>query len=245
MASVELSRAEPRRFARELFDGLAARYDWMAEVLSFGQNRRWRTRMVTQAVAADPATVLDVASGTAGVALALAARSRARITALDLTEQMIRLGRRRVHRAGMADRVDVLIGDGATLPFPDASFDAVTFTYLLRYVADPAATVRELARVLRPGGTLASLEFAVPSHPLWRLAWRGYTRAILPAAGLLLGGREWAAVGRFLGPSIEAHYRQYPVSSTVQAWEAAGIADVAAHPMSLGGGIIMWGRKND
>ena len=236
----------PNRFARDLFAPLPARYDRLAEILSFGQNGQWRSAMVGRVLPAS-GVILDVASGTAGVALQLAARSGAdsgvRIVGVDLTEEMLRLGRRRVAAAGMADRVGLVAGRAEKLPFPDAYFDALTFTYLLRYVQDPQATLGELARVLKPGGTMASLEFCVPAGPVWGPAWWAYTRLLLPAGGLLLGGREWYRVGRFLGPNISAHYRRYPVSWTVQAWQKAGFTDVSARVMSLGGGLVMWGTR--
>lgn len=237
--AVERSRREPNVFARELFDGLPQRYDVLEELLSFGQNHRWRTAMVDAVAAGRPAHVLDVATGTAGVARMLTERTGARVTGVDLTEQMLRRGRDRV--AGRP--VSLVAGRAEQLPFPDAAFDALTFTYLLRYVADPAATVAELARVVRPGGVVASLEFAVPPAPVWLAAWRLYTRIVLPAAGLLAGGREWAHVGRFLGPSIERHYRGYPVDDHIAMWQSAGIGDVHVRPMSLGGGLVMWGRR--
>jgi demethylmenaquinone methyltransferase / 2-methoxy-6-polyprenyl-1,4-benzoquinol methylase len=231
--------------AQDLFSGLPQRYDLLAEILSFGQNRRWRHAMVDAAVrtAPDAAKVLDVATGTAGVALHWTDRARVQVTGVDLTEQMLRRGRQNVARRGRADRISLLLGRAEQLPFPDASFDAVTFTYLLRYVDDPAATLRELARVVKPGGALASLEFAVPDNPGWHAAWVGYTRGVLPVAGMLTGGREWARVGNFLGPSISGHYRAHPVDSIVGYWRDAGIEDVQTKPMSLGGGLVMWGRK--
>jgi demethylmenaquinone methyltransferase/2-methoxy-6-polyprenyl-1,4-benzoquinol methylase len=240
--AVRRSRQEPNAFARDLFDGLPRRYDALEELLSFGQNRRWRTAMVDAVVRARPGRVLDVATGTAGVALMLASRTGAEITGIDLTEQMLRRGRDRVAAAD-EDRVRLLVGRAEQLPFADASFDALTFTYLLRYVADPSATLRELARVVRPGGVVASLEFAVPPPPVWLPAWRLYTRVGLPTAGLVTGGREWARVGRFLGPSIEDHYRRYPVAAHVSMWQEAGLEDVRTRSMSLGGGLVMSGRR--
>ncbi len=247
MRAVELSRSEPNTFARQLFDGLPRRYDLLEDVLSFGQNRRWRTAMV-DAVAAmqpPPRRVLDVATGTAGVAMGLVERTGAEVVGLDLTEQMLRVGRERVARHDGRDRIRLLCGRAEQLPFPDGAFDALTFTYLLRYVADPAATLRELARVVRPGGVVSSLEFHVPPPPVWLPAWRLYTRVGLPLAGLVAGGTEWARVGQFLGPSIEAHYRRYPVAAHVRLWHGAGLEDVHSRPMSLGGGLVMWGRKRD
>ena len=143
----------------------------------------------------------------------------------------------------MGDRVRLIAGRGEQLPFPDATFDALTFTYLLRYVDDPEATLRELARVVKPGGVVANLEFLLPQSRFWRLWWWGYTRLILPVGGLVTGGREWFTVGRFLGPNISAHYRRYPLDWTVEAWARAGLVDVGVRRMSLGGGLVMWGRR--
>ncbi len=236
--------APPRhpRFAQELFTGLPARYDLLAEVLSFGQNGRWRRAMVDRVISAAPSLVLDVATGTAGVALQLARRSPGQVVGLDLTEAMLRRGQENVGRAGAGDRIHLVAGSADQLPFPDEAFDALTFTYLLRYVADPAATLSELARVVKPGGPVASLEFHVPPNRFWRSSWWLYTRTVLPAAGRL-GGRPWFEVGRFLGPNISEHYRRYPRSWTVDAWRAAGFVDVGSRVMSLGGGLVMWGRK--
>jgi demethylmenaquinone methyltransferase / 2-methoxy-6-polyprenyl-1,4-benzoquinol methylase len=240
--------AERNRFAQQLFAPLPVRYDRLAEVLSFGQNGRWRRAMVGRIVPAagqagpDP-VVLDVASGTAGVALQIAERTPARVVGVDLTEQMLRQGQHSVAGAGRSDRIKLVAGRAEQLPFPDASFDALTFTYLLRYVLDPQATLGELARVVKPGGRAASLEFLVPPSRFWRAWWWLYTRLVLPAGGFLTGGREWFTVGRFLGPSISGHYRRYPVSWTVKAWQEAGFVDVGVRVMSLGGGLVMWGTR--
>src|ERR1700761_1303587 len=234
------------RFAQGLFTPLPGRYDQLAEVLSMGQNGRWRRAMVDQ-IASGPgrggALMLDVASGTAGVALELAARTPMKVVGADLTEPMLREGQARVTAAGQDGRIALVTGRAEQLPFPDASFDALTFTYLLRYVDDPQATLTELARVLKPGGTMASLEFCVPPNPLWRTAWEVYTRVILPAGGLLLGGPPWLRVGQFLGPNITGHYRRYPVPWTVEAWRRAGFTAVGTRLMSLGGGLVMWGQR--
>ena len=232
------------RFAQRLFTPLSRRYDVLAELLSMGQNGRWRKAMVDHIVPAVPQTVLDVACGTAGVSLQLAERTTAQIVGVDLTENMLRQGKRNVDLAGKSDRIQLVIGRGQRLPFGDAEFDALTFTYLLRYVDDPQGTLDELARVIKPGGMAASLEFLLPPSPFWRFLWWGYTRLLLPAAGWLTGGREWFAVGRFLGPSISRHYRRYPLSWTIDAWRRAGFESVGVRVMSLGGGLVMWGRRS-
>lgn len=235
--------SDPNRIARELFDALPDRYDRLAETLSFGQNGRWRRAMVDHIVSADPALVLDVASGTAGVAIELSRRTSAKVVGLDLTEEMLRRGQDNVESAGLADRVSLAIGNAEELPFADGVFDALTFTYLLRYVADPQGTLEELARVARPGAVVASLEFFVPPSRFWRFWWWLFTRFVLPAAGWVTGGGEWFGVGRFLGPSISGHYRRYPLSWHVEAWEKAGFAEVGVRTMSLGGGLVMWGTR--
>lgn len=234
--------AERNRFAQNLFTPLPQRYDRLAELLSFGQNGRWRRAMISRIEPAPGLSVLDVASGTAGVALGLA-RAGATVVGVDLTEQMLRRGQRNVADARMGDHIQLVAGRAEQLPFDDAAFDALTFTYLLRYVNDPEATLRELARVVKPGARVASLEFMLPPSRFWRFWWFLYTRLLLPAGGLLTGGREWYEVGRFLGPSISGHYRRYPLPWTVEAWRRAGFTDVGARVMSLGGGLVMWGTR--
>ena len=236
-------------FAQRLFTPLPARYDRLAEILSFGQNGRWRRAMVDRLIpangqAAAAQVVLDVAAGTAGVSLQIADRTGAKVVGVDLTEEMLKQGARNVAAAGAADRVSLVTGRAEQLPVADASVDALTFTYLLRYVSDPQATLAELARVVRPGGTVASLEFLVPPSRFWRFWWRAYTWLVLPVGGLVTGGKQWYEVGRFLGPSIAGHYRKYPVAWTVQAWRRAGIEDVGFAVMSLGGGLVMWGTRS-
>ena len=230
-------------FAVDLFRDLPARYDLLAEVLSFGQNARWREELVGRVAALHPHRVLDVGTGTAGVAVAVARKTDATITGVDVSEEMLQIGRRRADDAGFSARIRLEAGRAEKLPFESASFDAVTFTYVLRYVRDPASTVAELARTLRPGGVMASLDFYVPPNPIWFAAWWLYTRLVLPAAGLLLGGRAWWDVGRFLGPNISAHYRRLPLRRLIQAWQAAGMVDVQYRVMSLGGGLVMWGTR--
>jgi demethylmenaquinone methyltransferase/2-methoxy-6-polyprenyl-1,4-benzoquinol methylase len=156
---------------------------------------------------------------------------------------MLRRGQANVASAGLTDRVSLTVGQGERLPFRDDTFDGLTFTYLLRYVADPRATLEELVRVVKPGAPVANLEFLVPADRFWRAWWWLYTRFVLPVGGWLTGGREWWRVGRFLGPSISNHYRSYPLRWHVDAWEKVGLVDVGVRTMSLGGGLVMWGTK--
>src|SRR3954469_23103816 len=228
--------------ARELFAPLAPTYDRYANLLSFGQDPRWRRFLVSRVAVGRDATVLDVATGTAAVAIELARRNGCRVVGVDRSPEMLAAGRARVERAGLAERVDLREGRAEALPFDDASFDALTFTYLLRYVDDPAATLRELARVVRPGGTIAALEFGVPPAPVWRALWELWVRIGLPGAGRIVSP-GWHEVGRFLGPSIRGHYESYPLRELGRRWNEAGIEDVQWHSLSLGGGVVTWGRR--
>lgn len=236
--------SNPNVFATELFDGLPARYDRLGWLLSLGQDRRWRAALVQKVNAREGGLVLDVATGTGGVALALREATGAEIVGIDLTQRMLEQAREKLDQRGEYG-VRLVQGRAESLPFADETFDSVSYTYLLRYVHDPAATLAELARVLRPGGVMSSLEFYVPPSPFWHLMWWCYTRWVLPLAGWLTGGREWFEVGRFLGPNIARHYRQYPLSWTTGAWRAAGMNDVQFRIMSLGGGVVIWGTKTD
>lgn len=231
-------------FATSLFEGLPPRYDRLLEVLTLGQNRRWRSEIVRRIERVRPRKILDVATGTAGVAIALARVTRAEIVGVDISEPMLERGRARVYAAGLDQRIRLEHARAEELPFPDGAFDAVTFTYLMRYVADPAATLVELARVLRPGGSMASLDFYRPPNPIWRGSWLLYTRVLMPAAGRVLGGEAWWNAGQFLGPNIEAFYRRWPMYRLFEAWREAGMVDVEDRVMSLGGGLVMWGRKH-
>lgn len=228
--------------ALALFRGLPARYDRLSAALSFWQDPRWRRALVDAVAPADDERILDVATGTGMVAAELLARADCTVVALDQSAEMLAGARARFATSPNGARVELIEGQAERLPFDDGAFDALTFTYLLRYVDDPAATVRELARVVRPGGRIASLEFGVPPRALPRLAWRFYTAIGLPALGRALGGasaREWAAVGRFLGPSIAGFYARHPLPAIVGYWREAGLNDVRVRRMSLGGGVVM------
>jgi demethylmenaquinone methyltransferase / 2-methoxy-6-polyprenyl-1,4-benzoquinol methylase len=224
--------------AVELFAPLGPTYDRYARLLSLGQDPRWR-RFVVSRVDVGPAdTVLDVATGTAAVAIELVRRTGCRVVGLDQSREMLATGEERVAEAGLADRIELVEGEADRLPYEHASFDALTFTYLLRYVPDPAATMRELARVVRPDGTIAMLEFGLP-RGLARPAWELYVRIGLPALGALVSP-GWRRVGGFLGASIREFHARHDLP---ELWRAAGIEDVRSRRLSLGGGLVLWGRR--
>ncbi len=235
------STPSPRKqHAIRLFEELPARYDELGAALSFFQDPRWRRTMVAAVAAGPDERVLDVATGTGLVARALVERYGCRVVGLDQSAPMLARARAKLAAdPALAERVELVEGEAEALPFADAEFDHLTFTYLLRYVDDPAATLRELARVVRPGGRLACLEFCVP-RGIWFWPWRLYTRVGLPALGRL-ASRQWFEVGRFLGSSIEGFYRSYPLERQLEMWGEAGIGGVTVRRMSLGGGVVIWG----
>jgi len=231
--------------ARELFAGLPSHYERVGAVLSFGQDPRWRRAMVAAVDARAGDRVLDVATGTGLVARALVRRYGCTVVGLDQSPEMLAVARAQLAREpALEGLVTFVSGEAERLPFGDGEFDHLTFTYLLRYVDDPGATLRELARVVRPGGRVASLEFAVPpsapAHALWTI----YTRFGLPALGRLVS-REWSETGRFLARSIPEFYAHHPLEQLLELWSGAGIGSVHVRRMSLGGGVVMWGSRDD
>jgi demethylmenaquinone methyltransferase/2-methoxy-6-polyprenyl-1,4-benzoquinol methylase len=225
----------------ELFAGLPARYERMGALLSFGQDPRWRSALVAAIAPAPGERILDVATGTGLVAFALARAGAAQVVGIDQSEEMLARARARlVAEPELAGRLHFERGEAERLPFADGEFDALTFTYLLRYVDDRLATMRELVRVLRPGGRIGMVEFGMPPRAPLRALWRAHTRIGLPLLGRL-ASPAWAHVGRFLGPSIEALHASEPRLEGL--WKSAGVESIHTRAMSFGAGIVMWGRK--
>jgi demethylmenaquinone methyltransferase/2-methoxy-6-polyprenyl-1,4-benzoquinol methylase len=219
--------------ARVLFAPLGPSYDRVGAALSLGQDPLWRRFLVSRLPPGGD--VLDVATGTGLVAAELVRRGF-EVTGVDQSSEMLAVARRR-----FGGSVALVEASADSLAFADGTFDHLTFTYLLRYVDDPGATLAELARVVRAGGTVASLEFGVPAG-LARPLWEAYVGGALPLAGHVLG-RGWREVGDFLGDSIRAFWAQYPIERQLELWRAAEIRDLEVRRLSLGGGVVIWGRK--
>ena len=228
--------------ARRMFDGIAESYEGPARAFSLFQYDRWHRYLASRLGVRSDASVLDVCTGTGLVALRIAADTGCRVVGVDLSQRMIDQGRSAVERSGLWSSVSLVTGRAERLPFADDSFDAVVFTFLLRYVEDPQSTLRELARVLRPGGRMASLEFYVPRGPLLHPLWLLYSRLVLPLGGWLLSP-GWRRACSFLGPSISAFYREHPLEELNRIWARAGIGLVGTSVLSLGGAVVTWGQK--
>ena len=237
---MDTSVSSRKRHALQLFTGLPGWYGPMGALLSFGQDPRWR-RALVRGVAPGGERVLDVAAGTGLVTAELIRRGAAHVTGLDQSEAMLDAARARVKRhPALRESVELVRGEAERLPFDDGAFDVLTFTYLLRYVDDRAGSMRELARVLSPGGRIGMLEFGVPSQPVLRALWRVHTRVGLPLLGRLVS-RAWFEVGRFLGPNIEQFHAAEPDLAAL--WREAGFTDIRVRKMSFGAGLVMWGVK--
>jgi demethylmenaquinone methyltransferase / 2-methoxy-6-polyprenyl-1,4-benzoquinol methylase len=235
--------ASPRtQAARELFAPLGPTYDRYARLLSLGQDPRWRRSLVERIQAGPESVVLDVATGTGAVALELVRQKGCTVVGIDQSAEMLEEARRRIALAAATRQIRLVEGRAEELPFEDGAFDALTVTYLLRYVDDPGATLAELARVVRAGGTIASLEFGLPPAALPRAAWELYTGVGLPLAGRLIG-TGWHEVGAFLRGSIRDFYARLPLDRQLALWRDAGLEDIRVRRLSLGGGVVVWGRR--
>jgi demethylmenaquinone methyltransferase/2-methoxy-6-polyprenyl-1,4-benzoquinol methylase len=223
--------------ARELFAPLGPTYERYATLLSYGQDPRWRRFLVSRVEAGPDDRVLDAATGTGLVARELVRRKGCAVVGVDQSPEMLAQARGRSN-----GRIELVEAAAERLPFADGEFDALTFTYLLRYVDDPAATLAELARVVKPGGTIAGLEFGLP-RGVWRPLWELHVRVVLPGAGIA-AGNGWREVGGFLGPSIRGYWASWPLERQLDAWRGAGIGEIGTRRLSLGAGIVTWGRKS-
>ena len=241
---VESQPADPvkRTLAQDLFDGVAPSYDTWARVLTFFQYFRWRRFLVSRMTLRPGNLVLDVCTGTAGVAMEIADHHDGRIVGLDVSHSMLQAGLRAIEKRSLDGRIQLTQGRAEHLPFPDETFDTVVFTYLLRYVQEPDATVRELSRVLKPGGELLSLEFGIPESSWIRALWLMYNRVVMPIMTLPIS-LGWHRVGRFLGPSIWDFCQRCPVDRIAAIWRENGIPLVETRRLFQGAAIVMWGTK--
>jgi demethylmenaquinone methyltransferase / 2-methoxy-6-polyprenyl-1,4-benzoquinol methylase len=227
--------------AKALFAPLGPTYDRYATLLSFGQDPRWRRFLVSVTDAGPQDLVLDVATGTGAVIRELVRQKGCAVVGVDQSPDMLAVARQRIALTAATKQVRLVEASAESLPFDDRQFEALTFTYLLRYVDDPRAALRELARVVKPGGTIAMLEFGLP-RGAWRPLWELWVRVGLPGVGRAISP-GWAEVGDFLGPSIRDFWRRHSPRDVLSMWRDAGIGDVRARRLSLGGGVVVWGRK--
>lgn len=225
-----LTDKDPARIAG-MFDAIAATYDRLNHLLSGGLDRRWRLRAVRELRLTGRERLLDMCTGTADLAIAAVtgnASARA-VVGIDFAGAMLRIGRAKVERAGLSDRIFLARGDAMRVPLADGSVDRASVAFGIRNVADPARACAEFHRVLAPGGRLAVLEFTEPTLPGWRALYRWYFRAVLPRVGALISrhGDAYrylpASVGQFPPPDVFLDVLRH-----------AGFAPVRYIPLTLG-----------
>jgi len=228
--------------ARGLFAPLGPTYDRYANLLSFGQDPRWRRFLVSRLEVGPADTVVDLACGTAAVTLELVRQTGCAVVGVDQSPEMLAEARRRLLLAAETRRVQLVEASAAELPFEDGTFDGLTAAYLLRYLDDLPAGLAELGRVLRPGATAALLDFGVPPAPLPRGAWNLWVDVGLPLLGRAISP-GWHEVGRFLGGSIRDFDGRWPVPRLLGAFREAGFEEVHTRRLSLGGCTVLWGQR--
>jgi demethylmenaquinone methyltransferase/2-methoxy-6-polyprenyl-1,4-benzoquinol methylase len=220
----------PARIAG-MFDAIAARYDFLNHLLSAGIDRRWRRAAIRSLALRGTERVLDLCTGTAD--LAIAARTSAprasRVVGVDFAGAMLRVGQEKLSRRGVGEEVALVRGDAARIPLAGRSVDAVTIGFGIRNVEDTAAACREMHRVLKPGGRIAILEFAIPTAPVVRAAYLWYFNSVLPLVGRLVS-RHNAAYG-YLPASVGAFSSP---DEFVNILRQAGFSAVSARPLTLG-----------
>lgn len=216
---------------RDMFDNIAPAYDFMNRAMTLGIDRSWRARAIRMIAATRPRRILDVATGTADLAIEMHRRLRPQkgIVGVDLSEGMIDVGRRKIAEAGATADIELRVADCLALPFADGEFDCVTAAFGVRNFADLAAGYREMARVTRPGGMLCVIELSTPRGAITGPLYRLYTRTLIPAIGRLVSHDSRAY--SYLPESIAA----VPQGSEMTALiEANGWVDARATPLTFG-----------
>jgi demethylmenaquinone methyltransferase/2-methoxy-6-polyprenyl-1,4-benzoquinol methylase len=221
----------------EMFDAIAARYDLVNRVLSFGIDQSWRRATVAALQLGSGARVLDVATGTGDLAIQVArAAADVRVVGLDPSAKMLEIGRQKIRDGGLGERVELRAGDAQELPFADSTFDGVCIAFGIRNVPDRARALREMARVTRPGGRIAVLELSEPRGVLAPIA-RLHVHTLVPWVGALLSGaREY----RYLERSIAAFP---PPERFAEMMEQAGLEVVEVRPMTFGACHLFVGER--
>jgi demethylmenaquinone methyltransferase/2-methoxy-6-polyprenyl-1,4-benzoquinol methylase len=213
-----------------MFDAIAPRYDLLNRVLSAGMDRGWRERAVDALALPGAGRVLDLCTGTADLALAIARRSpRLSVVGVDFAGAMLRLGLTKIRRSGCGGRIRLVRGDATRIPLADASCDGATIAFGIRNVERPDAALGELSRVLRPGARLAILEFGQPRIPGVRTLYAWYFRYLLPQVGRLVSHHQSAY--SYLPASVSAFP---PPKQFLQMCESHGFTDVRAVPLTFG-----------
>ncbi len=228
------------RSVGQMFDRIAPTYDLLNHLLSLGWDYSWRRRTAQQLRDDQALKILDLATGTGDLLLSIlqAHTHIARAVGLDVSEKMLDLCCEKLRRRGLAQRVELVCADAAATPFPAGTFDVATMGFGIRNTADAAKTLREIHRILRPGGTALILEFSLPRHRAWRWCYLKYLRLVVPCVGALISADRHAY--RYLHESIEGFYQAEAFCALMRE---AGFGAVSAVPLTFGVASIYRGVK--
>jgi demethylmenaquinone methyltransferase/2-methoxy-6-polyprenyl-1,4-benzoquinol methylase len=212
-----------------MFDAIAARYDLLNRLLSFGIDQRWRKLTARALELGDTSRVLDLATGTCDLAIRVAAHAPGvSVVGVDPSERMLEVGQRKLERLGLADRIKLEVGDAQRLPFADRSFDGVCIAFGIRNVPDRSRALAEMARVTRPGGRIAILELSEPRGNVLGALARFHVHSVVPWLGSILSGsREY----RYLQRSIAAFP---PAETFAEQMRSSGVTPLAVRPLTFG-----------
>ncbi|MCK9424151.1 MAG: bifunctional demethylmenaquinone methyltransferase/2-methoxy-6-polyprenyl-1,4-benzoquinol methylase UbiE [Bacteroidales bacterium] len=197
-----MSDASKKEKLREMFDDISPKYDFLNHFLSFGIDFLWRKKLVRLLGKCRPASVLDVATGTGDLAIAIAAAGPIEITGIDISEKMLEIGRKKLAEKRLDTMINLQCADAESLPFTDNSFDAITVAFGVRNFENLEHGLIEMKRVLRPGGLILILEFSHPSSFPMKQLYTFYSRYLIPVIGRLISGNSQAY--RYLPESVAA-----------------------------------------
>ncbi len=226
-----------REQVERMFDAISPRYDLLNRLFSLGIDQGWRRKVVRMVGEEPVAHLLDVATGTADLAI-LGSLKAGRVTGADISEGMLKLGREKVQRRGLADRITLVQADSEQLPFADGTFDAITVAFGVRNFEHLERGVREMVRVLRPGGRIFVLEFSKPTKAPFKQLFRFYFHRVMPTVGRTLS-RD-AAAYTYLPKSVDA-FPEGPAFE--QVMRHAGLAEVRSTPLTGGIATLYRGRR--
>ncbi len=223
-----------------MFDRIAPTYDLLNHLLSLGRDYAWRRQVSEQVKGREPLDLLDLATGTGDLLISLLRRCPAigKATGLDISERMLDLCREKLRARGLAERVELVCADASATPFPEGTFDVVTMAFGIRNTANAAATLAEIHRILRPGGTAMILEFSLPHYRTVRWCYLKYLRSVVPWIGAAVSRDKHAY--RYLNESIEGFHQPEAFCALMQR---AGFRAVSVIPLTWGVASIYKGTK--
>ncbi|OSZ79667.1 bifunctional demethylmenaquinone methyltransferase/2-methoxy-6-polyprenyl-1,4-benzoquinol methylase [Chitinophagaceae bacterium IBVUCB1] len=213
----------------DMFNNIAGKYDFLNHFLSLGIDKGWRRKAIAEVAKVSPKTILDVATGTADLAIAASKLNPEKITGVDIADQMLEVGRGKIAEQGLTKIITLQNGDSEAMPFADNSFDAVTCAYGVRNFEHLEAGLKEMSRVMRTGGKLAILEFSNPQQFPIKQLYKFYFKYILPLLGKMVSKHSRAYT--YLPESVMAFPEGKVFCDTLQR---CGFADAKARPLTLG-----------